>query len=425
MSNGRGLAAHGENPYRWVILAVMSFLFFAVNYAEFELAGVAGSLFGSFHLTPLEFGLCLFAPFLMNFAFGIPIGMVADRYGTTAVGSTLLIVATAGLVGRAYASSGFVSLFVWMLVFGSSMVFVNTLGPKILRRWFKHEHMSIAMGTFIGCAGLGVGLGEGTAPLFASFNQAFHFAWILLAVATLCFLFGFRARPAGEPDLPPQPVLEFLGVAARNRYVWLAGTAVLFFFAAWVGTAGNLPTALTQIKHASPAAAGVLGIPFGLGGALGGFFMPVILHRMRALKAWLAAFVVIGAALIVASVAVPFGPMTWICVAVGAFIANGMLPLTIPFPVMLSEIGTTYGGSAGGIVSLLQMAGGFFIPTFAIALVAGADQSKTFAALFVLYVLSAICVLLLPQRGFHHGLADAGPEQGPASAPSTPRPAVP
>jgi nitrate/nitrite transporter NarK len=394
--------AHGENPYRWVILAIMSFLFFAANYAEFELAGVAGSLFGAFHLSPLEFGMCLFAPFLMNFVFGIPIGVVADRFGTMAVGGTLLVVATAGLVGRAYASTDFASLFVWMLVFGWSGVFINTLGPKILRSWFKHEHMSIAMGTFIGCAGLGVGLGEGTAPLFPGFDWAFRFAWILLAVATLCFLFGFRAKPAGEAALPPQPVLEFFGVAAGNRYVWLTGIAVLFFFAAWVGTAGNLPSALSQIKGASPAAAGLLGIPLGFGGALGGFFVPVILTKVRAIRAWLAALVIIGAALIVASLTVRFGPMTWICVAVGAFIANGMLPLTIPFPVMLAEIGTTYGGSAGGIVSLLQMAGGFFIPTFAIALVAGADQGKTFAALFALFVISALLVLFLPERGFHH-----------------------
>ncbi len=399
--------AHGENPYRWVILAIMCFLFFAVNFSEFELAGSAGSIFGAFHLSPLEFAMCLFAPFLMNFVFGIPLGVVADRFGTRVVGIVILIVATAGLVGRAYASTDFTRLFVWMLVFGSSMVFVNTLGPKILRRWFKHEHMSIAMGAFIGFAGLGVGFGEGTAPLFSSFTSGFRFAWVLLAVATLCFLFGFRAKPAGEPEPPAQPVLEFLGVAARNRYVWLSGIAVLFFFATYIGTAGNLPSALAQIKRVSPAAAALLGIPFGFGGALGGFFMPVILHKARAVKAWLAASVVIGAALLVASLAVPFGPMTWICVAAGAFIFNGMLPLTIPFPVMLAEIGATYGGSAGGIVSLLQMAGGFFVPTFAIALIAGADQSKTFAALFVLYVISAIFVLILPKRGFHHGPAEA------------------
>jgi len=399
--------ARGENPYRWVILAIMSFLFFTANYAEFQLAGVAGNIFSTFHLSPIEFGMCLFAPFLLNFILGIPVGMVADRFGTMVVGSALLIVATAGLVGRTYASTDFVSLFAWMLVFGLSGVFINTLGPKILRSWFKHEQMSIAMGTFIGCAGLGVGLGEGTASLFSSVDAAFAFAWILLAVATLCFLFGFRAKPAGEPDSPPQPVLEFLGVAARNRYVWLAGTAVLFFFAAWIGTAGNLPSALAQIKGVTPAAAGLLGIPFGFGGALGGFFMPVVLHKLPAIKAWLAISVIIGAALIVASLVVPFGPMTWICVAVGAFIANGMLPLIIPFPVMLAEIGTTYGGSAGGIVSLLQMAGGFFIPTFAIALVAGAAQSKSFAVLFVLYVISGVLVLALPNRGFHRGHADA------------------
>lgn len=394
--------APGDNPYRWVMLAIMSFLFFVVNYSEFQLAGAAGSIFGTLHVSPFEFGMCLFAPFLMNFAFGIPIGVLADRFGTRTVGSVLLLIAAVGLVGRAYASTGFVSLFGWMLVFGSSMVFVNTLGPKILRRWFRPAHMSIAMGTFIGFAGLGVGLGEGTASLFPSLQAAFGFAWVLFVVATLCFFVGFRPKPAGEPDSPPQPVLEFLGVAARNRYVWLAGTAVLFFFAAWVGTAGNLPSALTQIKRVSPAAAGLLGIPLGFGGALGGFFVPMILNKVRSIKAWLATFVALGAALMVASLAVRFGAMTWICVAVGAFIANGLLPLTIPFPVMLTEIGSTYGGSAGGIVSLLQMAGGFFIPTFVIALVAGADQSRTFAALFALYVISAILVLVLPERGFHH-----------------------
>ncbi|HEX4049555.1 MAG TPA: MFS transporter [Steroidobacteraceae bacterium] len=393
---------HGENPYRWVILAIMSFLFFVTNYAEFQLAGAAGSIFGTFHVTPFEFGMCLFAPFLMNFAFGIPIGMVADRSGTRTVGSVLLIIAAVGLVGRAYATTGFTSLFVWMLINGWSMVFVNTLGPKILRRWFKPGHMSIAMGVFIGFAGLGVGLGEGTASLFPSLHSAFVFAWIMFAVGTLWFLLGFKPKPADEPEAPPQPVLEFLGVASRNRYVWLSGIAVLCFFAAWVGTAGNLPSALTQIKQASPAAAGLLGIPLGFGGALGGFFVPTLLNKMGSVRTWLPIFVIVGSALIVASLAVQFGPLTWACVAVGAFIANGALPLTIPFPVMLTEIGATYGGSAGGIVSLLQMAGGFFIPTFVIALVAGTNQSKAFALLFALFVLSAIFAFLLPERGYHH-----------------------
>src|SRR5580700_208543 len=110
--------AQGENPYRWVILAIMSSLFFMANYAEFQLAGVAGDLSRSLHLSRVEFGMCLFAPFLVNFIFGIPVGAVADRFGTRVAGSALLCVGTLGLVGRAYASTDFESLFVWMLVFG-------------------------------------------------------------------------------------------------------------------------------------------------------------------------------------------------------------------------------------------------------------------------------------------------------------------
>ncbi|MGB6449527.1 MAG: MFS transporter [Steroidobacteraceae bacterium] len=393
---------HGEDPYRWTILAIIGFLFFMTNFAEFQLAGVIGSLSSALRLDPMEFAMCAFAPFLMNFVFGIPVGMMADRFGTRAVGSALLVVSCAGIIGRAYASSGFESLFVWMLVFGFSMAFVNVLGPKILGTWFKPEHMPLAMGVFIASAGLGVGFGEATAPLFASLTGAFTLAWVLFAASTVWFLVGFRAKPPGQSDPPPQRVLQFFGIAARNRHVWLAGTAALFFFAAVVATSGDLPGALVEVKRVSPVYAGLLGIPLGLGGALGCSIVPMILRKLPGIRIGLASVVLVGAALLLAALAVPFGPMTWICVILGTFFTNGMLTLTLPLPVMLREIGTTYGGSAGGIVTLLQTGGGFFIPTFAIPLIAGTNAMTTFAVIFALYVISAVLVLALPERGFRH-----------------------
>lgn len=393
---------HGEDPYRWMILAIMGFLFFMTNFAEFQLAGVIGSLSSALRLGPMEFAMCAFAPFLMNFVFGIPVGMMADRFGTRAVGSALLVVSCAGIIGRAYASSGFVSLFVWMLLFGFAMAFVNALGPKILGTWFKPQHMPLAMGVFIASAGLGVGFGEATAPLSASLTGVFTLAWVLFAASTVWFLVGFRAKPSGQPDPPPQRTLQFLGIAARNRHVWLAGVAALFFFAAVVGTSGDLPGALAQVKRVSPVNAGLLGIPLGLGGALGSSIVPMILRGIPGIRIWLASVVVVGAALLLAALVVPFGPATWICVLLGTFLTNGMLTLTLPLPVMLREIGTIYGGSAGGIVSLLQTGGGFFIPTFAIALIAGANPMATFAVIFALYLTAAVLVLALPERGFRH-----------------------
>ena len=392
----------GEDPYRWTILAIMGFLFFITNFAEFQLAGVVGSLSSALHLDPMEFGICLFAPFLMNFVFGIPVGMLADRFGTRAVGSVLLLVSSAGIIGRAYASSGFLSLFGWMLVFGFAMVFINALGPKILGNWFKPAQMTLAMGVFIASAGLGIGFGEATAPLFASLRGMFTLGWVLSAISTGWFLAAFRAKPPGQPDPPPQRVLEFLGTAARNRHVWIAGVASLFCFSAVVATSGDLPGALVQVKHASPIQAGLLGIPLGLGAALGCSVVPMILRRLPGIKAWLASVVMMGAALLLAALAVPFGPMTWVCVILGTLLANGLLTFTLPFPIMLREIGTTYGGSAGGIVSLLQTGGGFFIPSFAIALVAGTNPRTTFAVIFALYLISAVLVLFLPERGFRH-----------------------
>lgn len=399
---------HGENPYRWMILAIVSFLFFMVNFATFQLAGAAGRLFPLLHLTPVEFGMCLFAPFLLTFALGIPTGMITDRVGAKAVGSVFLIISCVGIIGRGYASTSFASLFAWMLLFSFSLVFLNTIGPKILGTWFKHEHMPIAMGIFIGSAGFGIGIGEGTVSLFSTLTGAFTCAWVLFALATVWFLVGFRAKPEGAPEIPPQSVLKYFGVAARNKFVWIDGLAVLFFFSAWVGTAGNLPHVLAHARKVSDVAAGLMGIPFGFGGALGGFITPMVLHRMPKVKAWLALFIVVGTGMVLGSVLVPFGPATWVLVSAGAFIANGMLPLAMPYPIILEEIGTTYGGSAGGIISLLQMAGGFFVPSFVIAMLAGGDPYKTFGVLFALFALSTVFILMLPERGFHHPRQEEG-----------------
>jgi nitrate/nitrite transporter NarK len=397
-----GDIAHGEHPYRWMILAVMSVTFFLINFTQFQLAGVAGHLLPALHLTPMEFGMCLFAPYLVNFVFGLPIGMLTDRYGAKAVGIVFLIIACIGAVGRAYASASFTTLFVWMLLFGFALTFVNGMGPKILGGWFKHEHMSMAMGVFIGVAGGGIAVGEGTASLFPTITGAFTCAWIFFVLVTIWFILGFKARPDGAPVVPPQPVLEYLGVAARNKYVWLAGSAVLFFFAAWVGTAGNIPLALIHAKGLDPVTAGLVGMALGLAGAVGGILGPMIVLKLGVARIWLPVFIVVGAICIFVSIIIPFGAQTTILLIAGGFIASAMLPLTIPFPVMLREIGTTYAGSAGGIVSLLQTGGGFFIPSFVIAMIAGADAIKTFIVLLVLFVLSAVLILFLPERGFHH-----------------------
>lgn len=385
----------------------MCALCFMANFGEFQLAGIVGRVSQAFGLSALQFALCLFAPYLVNFVLGIPMGLLADRFGAKLIGAMVVVVSGAALIGRAYASSGFTSLFVWMMLFGLSMVYVNALGAKILGAWFKAQDLSVAMGLFVGCAGLGVGCGEATASLFSTLTGTFTLSWVLFAGVMCAFLVGFKSKRLEARPIRPQSALRFFAVAARNRYVWLAGVAVLCLFSGLVSASGNLPDALTRAKRVSPLAAGLLGLPLGIGGALGSFLVPFVVRDVRRIKVWLAAFVGVGAALELAALVVPFGPLTWVCVFVGAFLTNGMLPLLVPFPIMLSEIGTTYGGSAGGIVSLLQTAGGFFIPTFGVARLARLGPIATFVAIFALFVLAAAVGLGLPERGFRRSPSGA------------------
>jgi NNP family nitrate/nitrite transporter-like MFS transporter len=70
----------------------------------------------------------------------------------------------------------------------------------------------------------------------------------------------------------------------------------------------------------------------------------------------------------------------------------------------LKEIGPVYAGSAGGIISMMQMAGAFFIPTFILAPIAGTDYNMIFIAGVLLIFSVAVVYIFIPEVGLKvHG----------------------
>jgi NNP family nitrate/nitrite transporter-like MFS transporter len=92
--------------------------------------------------------------------------------------------------------------------------------------------------------------------------------------------------------------------------------------------------------------------------------------------------------------------MAWILLAIAGFLAGSPMPILFTLPIRLKEIGPVYAGSAGGIVGTVQMAGGFVLPTFVIANIAGNNFHLLFNLGCLLFIMIAVVTLFLPELGW-------------------------
>ena len=250
------LARSKAYPFRWLVLFVITLVQIALNIPQFQIAGLAGRIIPALHLQPSQFAMVLAAPMLTAAIFGIPAGALADRFGVKSAVAVGLIIATISSFGR-ISAGGFGVLFAWMFTLGFGTAAINANAAKILGAWFPRQQMGIAMGVYVAGANAGIAFALATSALFPTIAGAFMASAVLMLIALVLWLLFIKSKPAGTPDVPGHPVYEYLGVAAKSKYIWFGAVAMLFFMGSWVAQTGNLPNALAQSKGISPVLAGL------------------------------------------------------------------------------------------------------------------------------------------------------------------------
>ncbi len=383
-------------PYRWVILAVIVLVQIALNAAQFQVAGLAGRIIGALGLSSGQFAMVLAAPMLTAALFGIPAGAMADRFGVRVTVAIGLCIAAASCFGR-IGSDSFGTLFFWMLALGFGLATVNANGAKIIGAWFPASEAGLAMGVFVAAATVGISVALATSALFTSVREAYLISAAAALAVLLLWILLVRSRPANLPETPPHPVIEYLKAAGSSRNVWLGAAAMFLFMGAWVAQTGNLSNALTKAKAVSDVLAGLtaslLPLAF-IGGSVG--LGPVIIRQRGRLKALLAPIAFAAAAFSYIGWIIPFGPVTFILLLLAGFLLGTLVPLVMSLPMLLPELGPAYAGSAGGIISTLQMAGAFLLPSYIIMPIAGSSVSTVFLLISCSYALFGIVLLFIP-----------------------------
>lgn len=383
--------------YRWVILAIVWAAMFVGVAPQFQVAALAYQIIPDLNLTMPQFSLIFSAPMLGSVFFSIAAGTMGDRFGVkkvVTVGFTLSII---GVYFR-YAAYDFITFFILMFLSGLSSALLNANISKIIGAWFPREQMGTAMGLMYTGTGLGMTIGMSTATLFPTTKIAYTTWGYLMLIVAFLWVLLVKDKPEGAPDLPAMPTSQYLREVAKSKNVWLVGLGLMLFMGCNMVFSGNFSNALNSVRGVDPKTASFMASLVTLGTVFGSFMGPMLSDRVGRIKPFLAPIAILGAVLMYLSWT-STGIATWIILPVLGFSMGVSLPILMAFPMLLPEIGSTYAGSAGGLIATLQLMGAFFIPSLIVAPLAKNSFDIMFLLASLIYLLSGVVTYFLPELG--------------------------
>jgi nitrate/nitrite transporter NarK len=386
------------SPHRWIILAVAMLAAFIGSYAQFQLPPLAYKLMPALHLSTSQFAALMGGPMTGSIFICLLGGTLADRYGVKKVVTVGLIFAVIGCTFR-YAVTSFWPFLILTILAGLASGLLISNISKLFGAWFPQQQMGTIMGIFMTSPMLAMFAGTATTALFPSDASAFIFSGVLCLIILILWLVFAKNKPEGVPELPMLPAIQYLGKAARSRSVWLAGVGMFFVMGCSMTFTSFLPNVLHDMRGIDPVRAGFYGSVSTLGGVFGSFFGPVICKRMGYMKPYLVLIALLGAAGTFWSWQLPIGAVIIVAMIIAGFLQNALAPLFLSLPMLLPEIGPRYAGSAGGIISTLQVIGAVVIPTFIVTPLAGTNATILFGLAAVCLALISIPALFLPELG--------------------------
>ena len=148
-------AAASSNPYRWVMLASIAFLYACFGLTVVSLAPLVGPIRQDLWLTNSEFGSVMGAWPLVYIFFAVPCGALLDRVGPRRVIGLGCFGVAASMVLRAFAVDH-VSLFLAVAVFGVCGPLISVGAPKVISQWFAGRDRGLAMGIYFAGNSIGI-----------------------------------------------------------------------------------------------------------------------------------------------------------------------------------------------------------------------------------------------------------------------------
>ena len=365
-----------------ICLLVFALAYAAPNYAQYQISPLGPQIIQRFGLSDTQFQSFFTAPMLPAIFLGFISGMLVDRLGYKPVLAASMILTAVGAWLR-YLSSGYGMMYAAMVMMGFSAAFISANGAKILSNFFAPEKISVMMAT---TTSLGI-------------SRAFLLAACLASLVLVLWLTVMpNVRPVKKAAENDQlPLGKAVGKVLRNRYVWLVGGVIFFVNGCMTGMGSSIPTALVADRGFTEGTAGVAGAFLMVGNLLGSLLTPTI-----SLKTGKFRLVLILCGL-VAGLGCCFAwqlPGIWLYVGLvvtGYTFGSGMAQC-LSLSVRLPGVGPALAGTAGGLISTLDLLGAKLLPAYVASTIASGNRSIFFMILGIFAIPWMIGVFLLPKE---------------------------
>lgn len=392
--------------YRWVVLLAVCLICFMANFMQYQISAWGVEVMDVNGIDVAGLTSMMLLPMLAGVVLSIPAGGLADRYGVKNVVIAGLIVAVIGGYVRTFMIGNYPVQMVAMFMLGFGISCLNANMTKIFGAWFKHQ-TSLAVGFYYAASCLAIVLAQAFSTLLGTMYMSFLVAAIALTVVALFWIFFMRNTPEGEAAPEEEPVTKYLAVAMKNKNVWLIALAYGLTLATTTQFCAILPTALELGLGVETATAGSMASVITVGSFLACFAAPAFVIWRGKNKGFLLISTFLGAAVMAINWFVPLGPGMWAVLVLNGFLSALSGPVLEAMIPALPGIGTKYAGSAGGLNTTIGVGIAYFLP-IGIAAVCGENWVMQFIVCAVLFLASAICIVLLPETGPKGKLAQEG-----------------
>jgi NNP family nitrate/nitrite transporter-like MFS transporter len=386
-------------PYRWWVLANVILVNLLVPGIAWNYIIMAvPDLLGDLGLAIGQWGILWAGISLGVFAFSIPAGALADRFGARrGVGCGAALIGLS-LLWRATAT-GFLSAFFTMVLFGVALGLVFATLAKAVALWFPADELGMASG--VGQAGIGLGIGVATLltplllPALGGWRGITRLLGYLTVALAAYWLLAVRDRVGGVRG-ERMRVRESMGQVLAVKDLRIVALCNFLFFGGYLGALGYLPTYLVTVQGMSAQATGGIGTLGAWVFIVGSMLLPTLSDRLGRRKVVyvggiFANGLVVFAYTYVLGLPLVLAAITWGLVA-------GAVVLLYVVPIEMAEVGVARAGAAIGMINTAGFAGGAVMPLLGMRLV----QVKPVLGIAFwasCYMLSALCFTAIRETG--------------------------
>jgi MFS transporter, NNP family, nitrate/nitrite transporter len=297
---------------------------------------------------------------------GLPSGLLADRFGAKRTMTIICILAGVFSALRGF-SNNFMGMAATMFLFGLMAAMTPCITPKITALWFDRKQLGLTNALINIAWAIGAMTATMTSATFLSpwlggWRNVLFVLGIPGVLVGVLWLFTGREPRKDETQSAPARVSirEALSRIIRIREVWIIGLIAFTLWGANMGMSGYLPLYLRNTGWSPTEADGVATI-FSGATTLGVIPMVLLTNRLKAPKGMF--FVAMVVTIInMALIPVLGGGALWALMIVCTFIRSVASPLANVLVLEIEGIGSTYGGTAIGLMTSIGMAGGFMAP---------------------------------------------------------------